>query len=131
MIHTTVLIIIFLNSDQINEWGVRIHVAGRLSLLPEDLRCLVSRAMLATRFNYKLRLNIAYAYTGNFINKYNNICAFLQDITHVKLKFKNNLFIMCMSYYQSIHNFVVLYMVCKKVLRNIIFFHPTYALMME
>lgn len=50
--------------DQINEWGVRIHVAGRLSLLPEDLRALVSKAMLATRHNYKLRLNIAYAYTG-------------------------------------------------------------------
>ncbi|KAJ8726827.1 hypothetical protein PYW08_015224 [Mythimna loreyi] len=50
--------------DQINEWGVRIHVAGRLSLLPEDLRVLVSKAMLATRYNYKLRLNIAYAYTG-------------------------------------------------------------------
>ncbi|KAI8439974.1 hypothetical protein MSG28_001424 [Choristoneura fumiferana] len=49
---------------QINEWGVRLHVAGRLTLLPEDLRALVSRAMLATRHNNKLRLNIAYAYTA-------------------------------------------------------------------
>ncbi|CAH0629058.1 unnamed protein product [Chrysodeixis includens] len=50
--------------DQINEWGVRIHVAGRLSLLPKDLQALVSKAMLVTRYNNKLRLNIAYAYTG-------------------------------------------------------------------
>ncbi|XP_050678997.1 dehydrodolichyl diphosphate synthase complex subunit DHDDS [Leptidea sinapis] len=50
--------------DQINAWGVRVHVAGRLSLLPEDLHNLVSKAMLATRHNDKLRLNIAYAYTG-------------------------------------------------------------------
>lgn len=40
------------------------HIAGRLSLLPDDLKALVSRAMLATRHNDKLRLNIAYAYTG-------------------------------------------------------------------
>ncbi|KAL0883688.1 hypothetical protein ABMA27_015809 [Loxostege sticticalis] len=50
--------------DQINELGVRMHIAGRLSLLPEDLRKMVSQAMLATRYNNKLRLNIAYAYTG-------------------------------------------------------------------
>ncbi|XP_026748163.1 dehydrodolichyl diphosphate synthase complex subunit DHDDS-like [Galleria mellonella] len=50
--------------DQINEWGVRVHIAGRLSLLPDDLRALVSRGMLATQHNNKLRLNIAYAYTG-------------------------------------------------------------------
>ncbi|CAK1551615.1 unnamed protein product [Leptosia nina] len=50
--------------DQINDWGVRIHIAGRLSLLPPDLRKMVSKAMLATRHNNKLRLNIAYAYTG-------------------------------------------------------------------
>ncbi|XP_075972670.1 dehydrodolichyl diphosphate synthase subunit [Anticarsia gemmatalis] len=50
--------------DHINEWGVRVHIAGRLSLLPEDCRALASRAMLATRHNNKLRLNIAYAYTG-------------------------------------------------------------------
>ncbi|KOB66877.1 Dehydrodolichyl diphosphate synthase [Operophtera brumata] len=30
----------------------------------DDLKALVSRAMLATRHNDKLRLNIAYAYTG-------------------------------------------------------------------
>lgn len=51
-------------SEQINEWGVRIHIAGRLSLLPKDLQALVSKSMLATRDNNKLRLNIAYAYTG-------------------------------------------------------------------
>ncbi|XP_063823589.1 dehydrodolichyl diphosphate synthase complex subunit DHDDS [Ostrinia nubilalis] len=50
--------------DQINELGVRMHIAGRLSMLPKDLRKMVSRAMLATRYNNKLRLNIAYAYTG-------------------------------------------------------------------
>ncbi|XP_022119493.1 dehydrodolichyl diphosphate synthase complex subunit DHDDS [Pieris rapae] len=50
--------------DQINDWGVRIHVAGRMSLLPSDLCKMVSQAMLATRHNNKLRLNIAYAYTG-------------------------------------------------------------------
>ncbi|XP_013190147.2 dehydrodolichyl diphosphate synthase complex subunit DHDDS [Amyelois transitella] len=50
--------------DQLNEWGMRVHVAGRLSLLPDDLRSLVSEAMLATKDNNKLRLNIAYAYTG-------------------------------------------------------------------
>ncbi|CAG4940232.1 unnamed protein product [Colias eurytheme] len=50
--------------DQINEWGVRIHIAGRMSLLPEDFRAMVSKAMVATKQNNKLRLNIAYAYTG-------------------------------------------------------------------
>ncbi|XP_047519491.1 dehydrodolichyl diphosphate synthase complex subunit DHDDS isoform X1 [Pieris napi] len=50
--------------DQINDWGVRIHVAGRMSLLPSDLCKMVSQAMLATLHNNKLRLNIAYAYTG-------------------------------------------------------------------
>lgn len=50
--------------DQIRDWGVRVHVAGRLSLLPSDLRSLVSEVMLATKNNNKLRLNIAYAYTG-------------------------------------------------------------------
>ncbi|XP_041972827.1 dehydrodolichyl diphosphate synthase complex subunit DHDDS [Aricia agestis] len=50
--------------DQINEWGVRLHIAGNLSLLPEDLQVLVSKAMVATRKNNKLRLNIAYAYTA-------------------------------------------------------------------
>ncbi|CAH2063635.1 unnamed protein product, partial [Iphiclides podalirius] len=50
--------------ELMNDWGVRIHVAGRLSLLPNDLRSLVARAMLATRYNNKLQLNIAYAYTG-------------------------------------------------------------------
>ncbi|XP_028028591.1 dehydrodolichyl diphosphate synthase complex subunit DHDDS [Bombyx mandarina] len=50
--------------DQIDEWGVRVHVAGRLSLLPEHLRSLVSKVMLATKDNNRLCLNIAYAYTG-------------------------------------------------------------------
>ncbi|XP_038213433.1 dehydrodolichyl diphosphate synthase complex subunit DHDDS [Zerene cesonia] len=50
--------------DQINEWGVRIHIAGRMSLLPEDFRAMVAKAMVATKQNNKLRLNIAYAYTG-------------------------------------------------------------------
>lgn len=50
--------------DQINEWGVRLNVPGRISLLPDDLQVLVSKAMLATRHNNKLQLNIAYAYTG-------------------------------------------------------------------
>lgn len=53
--------------DQINEWGVRLNVPGRLSLLPNDLQVLVSKAMLATRHNNKLQLNIAYAYTGKNI----------------------------------------------------------------
>ncbi|CAH2091740.1 unnamed protein product [Euphydryas editha] len=50
--------------DSINEWGVRIHIAGRISLLPEDLRATLAKAVLATRKNNKLHLNIAYAYTG-------------------------------------------------------------------
>ncbi|XP_023951077.2 dehydrodolichyl diphosphate synthase complex subunit DHDDS [Bicyclus anynana] len=50
--------------DQINEWGVRVNVAGRLSILPIDLQALISKAMLATRQNNKLQLNIAYGYTG-------------------------------------------------------------------
>lgn len=66
--------------DQINEWGIRIHVAGRLSLLPEDLQALLSRVMLATRNNDKLRLNIAYAYTGNvIIDKNYNLSYFRKD----------------------------------------------------
>ncbi|XP_047545876.1 dehydrodolichyl diphosphate synthase complex subunit DHDDS [Vanessa atalanta] len=50
--------------DQINEWGVKLHIAGRLSLLPSDLQVILSKAMLATKNNNKLRLNIAYSYTG-------------------------------------------------------------------
>ncbi|XP_050362929.1 dehydrodolichyl diphosphate synthase complex subunit DHDDS [Nymphalis io] len=50
--------------DQINEWGVKLHIAGRLSLLPNDLQVIFSKAMLATKNNNKLRLNIAYSYTG-------------------------------------------------------------------
>lgn len=54
----------FFSSDQMNEWGVGLHIAGRLTLLPEDLRKLVAKAMMLTKNNNKLRLNIAYAYTG-------------------------------------------------------------------
>ncbi|OWR42021.1 Dehydrodolichyl diphosphate synthase [Danaus plexippus plexippus] len=50
--------------DQINEWGVRLNVAGRLCLFPHDLQVLISKVMLATKHNNKLQLNIAYAYTG-------------------------------------------------------------------
>lgn len=51
-------------TDQMNEWGVQINVAGRLSLLPNDVQVLLSKAVLATKNNNKLKLNIAYAYTA-------------------------------------------------------------------
>ncbi|GBP03269.1 Dehydrodolichyl diphosphate synthase complex subunit DHDDS [Eumeta japonica] len=50
--------------EQLNEWGVRVHVAGRLSMLPNDLRRLISQSMLTTRNNSRLRLNVTYAYTA-------------------------------------------------------------------
>lgn len=50
--------------DQMNEWGVQLKVSGRLTLLPEDVQALLAKAVLATKNNNKLRLNVAYAYTG-------------------------------------------------------------------
>lgn len=52
-------------SDEINSTGIRVHVVGRLSLLPNDMQSSMSRIMLATRNNKTLRVNIAFAYTGN------------------------------------------------------------------
>ncbi|XP_049865035.1 dehydrodolichyl diphosphate synthase complex subunit Dhdds-like [Pectinophora gossypiella] len=52
------------NIDRINQLGIRIFVAGRLSLLPEDLRAKMAEVMLLTQNNNKVRLNIACSYTA-------------------------------------------------------------------
>ncbi len=43
--------------------GVCIQVVGDWSLVPEDLRILMAKAMTMTRYNTKAKLNVAFAYT--------------------------------------------------------------------
>lgn len=45
------------------ENGVCISIIGNMSLIPEDLRQLMAKAMLITKDNDKAYLNIAFAYT--------------------------------------------------------------------
>lgn len=49
--------------DKLMEHGLCIRVIGNLSLLPEDLRKLIAKAMIITKNNKKLFLNVAFAYT--------------------------------------------------------------------
>lgn len=53
-----------LDDEKLMKDGVCIRVFGVLDLLPIDLRRLIAKTMLLTRYNNKLILNIAFAYTS-------------------------------------------------------------------
>ncbi|ERL95139.1 hypothetical protein D910_12408 [Dendroctonus ponderosae] len=55
---------LFEEKDKLMENGVCIRVIGNLTLVPEDLRKLIAKAMLMTRNNDKAILNVAFAYTS-------------------------------------------------------------------
>ncbi|XP_018324469.1 dehydrodolichyl diphosphate synthase complex subunit DHDDS [Agrilus planipennis] len=50
--------------DKLKENGVSIRVIGNLSLLPDDIRSLIAKAILMTQNNNKFFLNVAFAYTS-------------------------------------------------------------------
>ncbi|GJQ72163.1 hypothetical protein Trydic_g3257 [Trypoxylus dichotomus] len=50
--------------NKIMELGVCIRVIGNLELLPQDIRKLIADAIIMTKDNSKLFLNIAFAYTS-------------------------------------------------------------------
>ncbi|KAK7871918.1 hypothetical protein R5R35_009723 [Gryllus longicercus] len=50
--------------EKLMDHGVSVRVIGNLALLPEDLRQLMSEAMILTKDNNKAFLNIAFAYTS-------------------------------------------------------------------
>lgn len=43
--------------------GVCVQIVGDWSLVPEDLRILMAKAMYMTRNNTRAKLNVAFAYT--------------------------------------------------------------------
>ncbi|KAL1494438.1 hypothetical protein ABEB36_010037 [Hypothenemus hampei] len=55
---------LFQEQDKLMEYGVCIRVIGNLTLLPEDLRQLMAKAMLITKDNNKAILNVAFPYTS-------------------------------------------------------------------
>jgi len=50
--------------DKLMEHGVCIRIIGNLTLIPMDVRKLIAKAMLITRQNDKVFLNVAFAYTS-------------------------------------------------------------------
>ncbi|XP_011333351.1 dehydrodolichyl diphosphate synthase complex subunit DHDDS isoform X2 [Ooceraea biroi] len=64
------------NSKNIMENGVCIRVIGNLSLLPENIRKLISQVIIMTKNNNKTNLNIAFAYTSR-----DEITNAIKDIT--------------------------------------------------
>ncbi|KAG5888767.1 hypothetical protein JTB14_021511 [Gonioctena quinquepunctata] len=56
---------IFEEKDKLMEEGICIRVIGNLTLLPEDLRQLIAKAMLLTKDNNKSILNVAFSYTSS------------------------------------------------------------------
>ncbi|KAB0793330.1 hypothetical protein PPYR_12950 [Photinus pyralis] len=50
--------------EKLMEEGVRISVIGNLTLLPEDIRKSIAEAMIMTKHNSRLFLNVAMAYTS-------------------------------------------------------------------
>ncbi|KAF5288332.1 hypothetical protein FQR65_LT12066 [Abscondita terminalis] len=50
--------------DKLMADGVRIRVIGNLELLPSDIRKSIAEAMIMTKKNYKMFLNVAMAYTS-------------------------------------------------------------------
>lgn len=55
---------LFEEKDKLMENGICIRVIGNLSLLPEDIRRLIAKAMILTKDNNKAILNVAFAYTS-------------------------------------------------------------------
>ncbi|KAF7273284.1 hypothetical protein GWI33_014005 [Rhynchophorus ferrugineus] len=55
---------LFEEKDKLMENGICIRVIGNLSLLPEDIRKLIAKAMILTKDNNKAILNVAFAYTS-------------------------------------------------------------------
>jgi len=50
--------------QKLMEAGVCIQVVGDWSLVPKDLRAIMAKAMILTRYNTKAKLNVAFAYTS-------------------------------------------------------------------
>ena len=57
--------------DKLIKEGVNIRVIGDLSLLPHDLFQLISKAVYLTKDNTKVRLTVAFSYTGNVLSSSN------------------------------------------------------------
>lgn len=55
---------LFEEKDKLMEHGVCIRVIGNLTLLPEDIRKLIAKAMLMTKDNNNATLNVAFSYTS-------------------------------------------------------------------
>ncbi|EEB13701.1 Dehydrodolichyl diphosphate synthase, putative [Pediculus humanus corporis] len=62
--------------DKLIKEGVNIRVIGDLSLLPHDLFQLISKAVYLTKDNTKVRLTVAFSYTGQ-----NEICESIRCIS--------------------------------------------------
>ncbi|KAG5679639.1 hypothetical protein PVAND_009196 [Polypedilum vanderplanki] len=50
--------------QELHEKGIKVKVIGNLDMLPNDVQKVVADAMLSTKDNSKLNLNIAFAYTS-------------------------------------------------------------------
>nr|XP_022918026.1 dehydrodolichyl diphosphate synthase complex subunit Dhdds [Onthophagus taurus] len=61
--------------DKLKEEGVCVRVIGNLSLIPEDIRRDIAKAMIMTRNNKKLFLNVGFAYTSK-----DEICSSIKTI---------------------------------------------------
>ncbi|XP_011162537.1 dehydrodolichyl diphosphate synthase complex subunit DHDDS [Solenopsis invicta] len=51
-------------TDKLTDAGVCVRVIGNLSLVPEDIRKLIARAIFITKDNNKAFLNLAFSYTS-------------------------------------------------------------------
>lgn len=50
--------------DKLMKEGVNVRVVGDLSLLPKDIFQLISKAVCLTKDNKRVRLTVAFSYTG-------------------------------------------------------------------
>lgn len=50
--------------DRLKEHGIRVRVIGNITLLPDDLKDLISQAEKATETNDERILNVAFSYTS-------------------------------------------------------------------
>ncbi|XP_050308633.1 dehydrodolichyl diphosphate synthase complex subunit DHDDS [Anthonomus grandis grandis] len=55
---------LFEEKDKLMENGICIRVIGNLTLLPDDLKKLIARAMIMTKDNKNAILNVAFSYTS-------------------------------------------------------------------
>lgn len=49
--------------DKLDEEGLCVQIVGDWSLVPDSLKPLMAKAMLVTKNNKKVKLNVAFAYT--------------------------------------------------------------------